>query len=127
VPPEARPEIEICNYCEVRQNCDEYWNEFLAKSITQKMEKGYHDFQIKLDQKHGPTSWNGVVEISDCLPAGVPILVRTNSDNKVINEVLEKGKIFRLLNTFFSNSSSDEEASCYILTLTSISEAYSLS
>lgn len=127
IPPKAKPDKDVCPYCDVRQNCNEYWYDFLMGPTISNEKTNFYDFQVKIISKHGPMSWDGEVEISDFLQPGTSILIRTNSTEKTINQILERGNKIRLLNTLIAVPSSDDNTSPYIVTLTSASEAFFVS
>jgi len=96
MPPEARPSQENCEYCIVRQLCEEYWHWLRQpqKSYGESSARHFTDLQIKLTAQHGPTSWDGVVESSRSINVGQSILLRT----LIVPFSLHAGQRIRLLN-----------------------------
>jgi len=102
--PEARPNKENCTYCSVRHLCEEYWQwhargggKALSPNLTS------IDIQINLTERHGPLSWNGIVESSSVLEKGQHILLRI-SDTPFD---LRPGQKIRLLNTYLTMLNED--------------------
>lgn len=95
-PPEARPSQENCEYCIVRQLCEEYWHwlRHPQKSYGESSARYVTDLQIRLTAQHGPTSWDGMVESSRSINVGQPILLRTLN----VPFGLHAGQRIRLLN-----------------------------
>lgn len=77
-PPEAKPSPENCGYCTVRHLCEEYWQWLARRGEYSESPKGqFADLQIKLSGRHGPSSWDGILESFSGLKPGQPILLRT--------------------------------------------------
>jgi hypothetical protein len=73
-PPEARPSLENCRYCEVRQLCDKYWS---VEGISKAADDRFGDVELKVLRRHGPSSWDAVVVLSSAANAGKTALLRT--------------------------------------------------
>lgn len=73
LPPQARPGIEVCRYCAVRHLCDAYWKS--PELVAFRPDKTYGDLEATVTRRHGPTSWDIVVESSPDRATG---LLRTN-------------------------------------------------
>jgi CRISPR/Cas system-associated exonuclease Cas4 (RecB family) len=69
VPPEARPSPGTCRYCVVRHLCDAYWRS--PELVALSPEKAFGDLEATVVKRHGPTSWDIVVESSRDRPAGL--------------------------------------------------------
>lgn len=94
-PPEARPSSKNCSYCNVRHLCEEYWEHHMeSRRGDDTSEEQCTDLQIKLSARHGPSSWEGVVESSSSLKTGRSTLLRTSN---LLFE-LHPGQRLRLLN-----------------------------
>jgi hypothetical protein len=77
-PPQARPTLDNCQYCGVRQLCDQYWCAGTLKALTATgHDPTYLDLQVLLLAPHGPSSWDGLVELSGTIKSGKPIVLRT--------------------------------------------------
>jgi len=75
-PPKARTSAANCEYCVVRHLCEEYWKwlcqqKFHDSSVTGKQT----DIQMIVLGQHGPSSWDGVVEVSSANSTNSPILL----------------------------------------------------
>lgn len=94
-PPEARPSSQNCSYCNVRHLCEEYWEHHVeSRRGDDTSEEQCTDLQIRLSARHGPSSWEVVVESSSSLKTGRSILLRTSN---LLFE-LHPGQRLRLLN-----------------------------
>lgn len=103
-PPEARPGLETCVYCAVRHLCEEYWQWHADQDADRESLKGqFVDLQIKLTGRHGPSSWDGVLESPSQLNACGLILLRTANSRFDFHV----GQRLRLLNVHISMD--DEE------------------
>ena len=82
-PPEARPSLDNCRYCSVRHLCDEYWTPSTQRLLESEADEEYEfgDVQILVETPHGPTSWDGRLEVAKLFPGGRPVLLRTNVDD----------------------------------------------
>ncbi|KYF60256.1 hypothetical protein BE04_25980 [Sorangium cellulosum] len=74
-PPAARPTAENCRYCGVRQLCDDYWSA-LPRTRDEDPAARFGDVELKIVRRHGPTSWDAIVERARSVPTGTPALVR---------------------------------------------------
>lgn len=86
---------------------------------------GFADFQIKLSNRHGPSSWDGVVESAATLNVGSPILLRTTD----LRFELHPGERLRLLNVHVSMPSEEfveAKAEPLVATMGANSEAFLL-
>lgn len=66
LPPEARPAVETCRSCGVRQLCSSYWE--LPALDPGKL---FGDVEATIARRHGPTSWDIVVENVPDRPKGL--------------------------------------------------------
>ena len=98
-PPEARPSQENCKYCAVRHLCEEYWQWHARLGRDSESPKGqFADLQIKLSSRHGPSSWDGVVECPSGPEVSRTILLRTAN----LRFALHPGQWLRLMNVHIS-------------------------
>ena len=100
-PPETRPSQQTCPHCIVRHLCEEYW-QWHARQREDSEPSGvqFTDLQIKLSARHGPASWDSIVESSSHTNVDQPILLRTSN----IPFDLHPGQRIRLLNIHVSIS-----------------------
>jgi hypothetical protein len=76
-PPEARPSVENCRYCAVRQMCEEYWKfPRWEQPESDAAESPFVDMEVSVVARHGSSSWDATVEASRYLRAGGPVLLR---------------------------------------------------
>lgn len=77
-PPEARPSRDNCQFCEVRQLCDSYWTMESQAIIAVGSHRGrYADVQLRIKGRHGPRSWDAIIENFHGSHAESPALLRT--------------------------------------------------
>lgn len=98
-PPEARPSSENCAYCPVRQLCDEYWPWYSKSGSFEDSTKArFGDVQARLRSRHGPRSWDGVLELGPRLGGDIPMMLRIGCDLPEIHP----DRRLRLLNVHIS-------------------------
>lgn len=126
-PPKARPSPENCQYCSVRQLCDDYWQWHTRQDNDRESFSGqFADLQIKLIDRHGPRSWDAMVESSSELQACGKILLRTTN----LQFDFCPGQRLRLLNVHITvpiEEAMDDNPSSVVATMGVISEVFLLS
>ncbi len=124
LPPEARPSVGNCRYCAVRHLCEEYWQPATARSLAAEDSDRapFMDLQVSIGARHGPSSWDGVVEVAQHVPTGRQIVVRTPSPEVGFSS----GDRIRLLNVHVSTVAEDTSHPA-VGTLTAMSEAFLVS
>ncbi|MEK6701640.1 MAG: PD-(D/E)XK nuclease family protein [Planctomycetota bacterium] len=115
LPPPARPGTETCRYCGVRQLCDEYWQS--ADMLIVDSEKRFGDVEATLSKRHGPTSWDIVIESVASRPNG---LLRT-----AVGVVFKPGDRVRLLDAALKLPDA-ESGEPIVITLGALSEVFSV-
>lgn len=120
--PEARPDADRCRYCGVRQLCDTYWTTETQRVLgEQAPNQRFADFELIIIGRHGPSSWDAVVELSRGLPAGKRVLLRTNGDI----QFCDNDRI-RLLDAAVTVSEADNTQPV-VITLGILSEVFAVS
>jgi hypothetical protein len=118
--PEAKPSLENCGFCGVKQLCDDYWTvdpqRQLARTRTSEKDS-YRDVEITITGRHGPFSWDAVLELDGEPPKSV--LVRSSSGDLD----LQNGTRARILDVHIGTVSEDQTEPM-ILTVGSFSEVY---
>ncbi len=114
-PPPARPSVDACRYCRVRQLCDSYW---VAGTQAVSDDGRFGDVELKITGRHGATSWDAVVVRSRNWPAKVPALLRLQ-----VTDEFKVGSHLRVLDGALARDPEDATAPI-IVTLGSFSEAY---
>ena len=121
-PPEALPIEENCRHCGVRHLCEEYWH--MAGKQSDRTEEGrFTDVQLRIVGRHGPTSWDAVVEQCNGLRAGETILLRTLG----LPFDPQTGQHLRVLNAHVAAPSDDpteDDLPPAIATMSSASESF---
>jgi hypothetical protein len=118
-PPPARPAVETCKGCPVRQLCSEYWM-FLDRSgegIDRQGEAQFGDIEVQIKQRHGPRSWQ--IQVAHGSRAIGATILRTPSESVTF----PLGGYQRILNAAIGV---DDDSNTPILTMTSASEAFGL-
>jgi len=107
VPPEARPAIEACNYCEVRQLCSDYWVPGTQKQLSRARadspspdDSPFSDLEVVIRDRHGSLSYDAIVTVSGLLEEGQPILLRLRSPGVDV----QVGDRLRLLDAVISEN-----------------------
>lgn len=118
-PPEARPTPENCRYCGVRQLCEAYWSSGnLAAHPSSELRFG--DAQLRIRRRHGPMSFDAVLESGADGVAGKSALLRVHESLE-----LEPGKRFRVLDAGIA-ADPDDAAQPLIVTLAMFSEIFAV-
>lgn len=122
-PPDARPSTENCRYCGVRHLCGDYWRAAtagkLGSTLSDSSQPAFSDLQLFVTARHGPLSWDSVVEESECVAVGVPVLLRGNSPDIDI----QPGDRIRVMDAQVSKGANGERHSS-VATLTTMSEIF---
>jgi hypothetical protein len=118
-PPEARPTPENCRYCGVRQLCDTYWSpgNWTAHPSS---EPRFGDAQVRIQRRHGPTSFDAVLESGADGVTGKSALLRVQESLE-----LEPGKRFRVLDAGIA-ADPDDATQPLIVTLAMFSEIFAV-
>ena len=97
-PPVAKPSAENCSFCDVRHLCQPYWKSSIpdrADAATRKSS----DIQLRIEGRHGPTSWDAVVELSHDLSSQTSVLVRFPT----LEHEFQRGDRIRLIDAWLSS------------------------
>jgi len=125
-PPEARPGVERCSLCPVRQLCPEYWvfldsaTDVAAGEGTDPSESvvsAYGDIEADIGSRRGPRSWDGVAIHSSVVASGSTIVLRTSEDGQV-----SEGTRVRIIRALLE----EEGGGPWIASLTPLSEFFHL-
>jgi hypothetical protein len=114
-PPAARPDVETCRYCGVRQLCDAYWNGTM-QAVSD--DGRFGDVELKFTGRHGATSWDAVVVRARNFPATTPALLRLQHPDE-----FKAGSRVRVLDAALARDPEDATAPL-IVTLGGLSELY---
>jgi hypothetical protein len=117
-PPQAKPDVKNCRYCGVRQLCTDYWTTEAQRQVSDIHR--FTDAEVAIVSRHGPTSWDAVVQVSPALPSGKLVLVRTRGDIE-----LHVGDNVRILDASVTVEG-DDEAQPGVITLGAQSETYAV-
>ena len=121
-PPEARPDAQQCRYCAVRQLCDEYWVAETQSRMIPEVEDGrFGDIQVTITGRHGPSSWDAIIDVSQHVEPGKVAVIRASDDLK-----LPAGHRLRILDAAVAVDDEDD-ARPAVITLGAVSEVYTVS
>jgi hypothetical protein len=120
-PPEAKPSLAVCRYCYVRQLCDDYWQAETQQRLAAEAveENPFVDVEVTLIDRHGPLSWNTVVEVSRDVELGRRLLLRMSSHHPE----LMSGDRIRVLGAHLTSASQDESEPA-VITMNAMSEYF---
>lgn len=122
VPPQARPSQEVCGFCNVRQLCGDYWRWDHGASGGARPDQ-FADLQVRLVRRHGPTSWDVVVELPKHLVSADPALLRMAT----IRSEFRAGQRLRVLNVrMAATEASFDEAPVTVASMGESSETFVL-
>jgi len=118
-PPEARPSTEHCGYCAARHLCSEYWNVQLKTHGYQQTDRRFGDLEVTVTGRHGPASWDAMVEVSGWLPHGKSVVLRTSDDVS-----LQRNQRLRIVDAGITVD--EDEAQPAVVTVGVLTEIYSV-
>ena len=118
-PPEARPSRQICCNCAVRHLCDEYWTTKTQRQVVREGDdRRFGDVEVTVTGRHGPSSWDGRIELLREAPAGMLAVIRSSGE---LN--LRPGDRLRILDAALTMDDEDPTQPV-LITLCVMSEAY---
>lgn len=124
-PPEARPSVDKCKLCEVRQLCSVYWQADTQRRLAAEADRSpsLGDLEVRVMSRRGPVTWDARVRQSDRLKYGEPVVLLAHGGDRRI----EVGRILRILDARVLNATeeqSDVHPDIPVASLTSISEVH---
>jgi CRISPR/Cas system-associated exonuclease Cas4 (RecB family) len=127
MPPASHPSKDNCPFCMVRHLCDDYWYLQHGPSTTgYPQDQNCSDFQIRLIEQQGPSSWVVEIERSTLFPSRTVAIFQMKSHPK---QRCESETRLRVLNAFIDMPKSVEGGTAVkkpIITLAGPSEAFIL-
>jgi hypothetical protein len=119
-PPEARPSVDNCRFCSVRQLCEDYWqSQRFVGPDAGAPDASFADLEVSIGRRHGNSSWDATVKKSCAAPEGASILLRMATPSP---EIREHDRI-RVLDAHLSEIGKGEGQPA-VATLTSVSEVF---
>jgi hypothetical protein len=122
-PPEARPSADTCRFCEVRQLCGDYWRDGVVVPLQEgpgPVEGSFADLELTIVGRHGPSSWDAVVELSPrAATTDRNAMLRCSPEME-----FRRGDRIRVLDVLVARPPRDGDPSPMIATMTSMSEAF---
>jgi CRISPR/Cas system-associated exonuclease Cas4 (RecB family) len=127
-PPQAKPSVENCTFCDVRHLCRTYWTQETQRQLSEHLSPTaeYTDLQLRITSRQAVKSWKGIVSSSSALPKDAPVILRTSVFDSSIDDALlaNPAKELRLLDVRVSNAPTD--GSPAILTASDRTEGFLL-
>jgi CRISPR/Cas system-associated exonuclease Cas4 (RecB family) len=127
-PPQAKPSLQNCTFCDVRHLCSTYWTPETQRQLSEHLSPTteYTDLQVRITSRQAVKSWKGVVSSSSTLPKDAPVILRTSVFDRSIDDALSANpaKELRLLDVRVSNVPTD--GSPAILTASDRTEGFLL-
>jgi CRISPR/Cas system-associated exonuclease Cas4 (RecB family) len=116
-PPEARPRLENCKYCGVRQLCADYWTTETQERLANEEgnDEDFVDLEATITNRHGPLSWDAVVEVSGTLASGKHLVLRL----AVEEPNMQVGDRIRLLGAHLTSTGEETQPAVVTAHLTS--------
>jgi CRISPR/Cas system-associated exonuclease Cas4 (RecB family) len=118
-PPEARPSVQNCHYCDVRHLCSSYWTSDTQRQLAgMTADSPYSDLEARIISRHGPSSWNAVIEVARGSAAKKPVVLRI--DNEL--DLTSRGRV-RVIDALVVDVDEDE-AQPGVVTVGALSEVF---
>lgn len=123
VPPPAQPSAAVCRRCSVRQLCDAYWTaETQRLLVSPESPDVTEDVALRIQRRHGPASWEAIVESGRALQRGQPILLRGRLQDAMLETLLDPPQLVYVLDAHVGPASSDD--SFPVVTVGAMSEVF---
>lgn len=130
--PPARPSLQNCRFCPVRQICDDYWIAATQRKITaERLEQSsinqqttFADFEVALRERQSLTTWLGEVIVGAQVSPGTSVYIQFSETNISLLNTLDIGKRLRLIEANLINQTDDQNSPEWFITLNTMSEAY---
>ncbi|MFC2027073.1 PD-(D/E)XK nuclease family protein [Chloroflexota bacterium] len=125
-PPQARPDVESCTYCDVRHLCDKYWEISTQTNLATNpsLQKGYIDMELCLVDRHGPTSWNTTVNTCPRLQSNRELVLRMPPGHYAFR-FIENAQRIRILNAYLIYEDHDDPEPV-VATVNAVSEVFAV-
>jgi hypothetical protein len=120
--PKARPSSENCRFCGVRQLCGEYWEAATQQALggSGGADRRFTDVELTVTGRHGPSSWDAVIEIARDAGTGKPAVLRTKE-----NQQFQPGERLRVLDAALAVDVEVKDQPA-VITLGTMSETYAV-
>lgn len=89
-PPDARPSLDNCRFCDVRHLCNSYWVPKTQQQLAEqdRTSADFSDVEAKIISQQSAKCWKGFVISSRLLPSDTPIVLRTPISDNTLDGVL---------------------------------------
>jgi len=126
-PPAARPSVDTCRWCDVKQLCGEYWKAETQMRLAGSNEPSqtWCDLEVQVLRQVGSSSWRGIVMAGSSLAERTEILIRTHPDDLHFTPMLTGGKRCRLIDARVVPAA-DESSGLSVVMIGASSELYEL-
>jgi len=109
IPPPARPDPEVCRFCDVRHLCMEYWATMPTWKGSGDIAGGFGDVEVRVGSKRGPRSWDAVIVTSAWLPPLSPAVLTLSTTGDPSASGVASDLRARMLNVRLLQQPSDTE------------------
>ncbi len=124
---EARPKFDNCNFCSVKQLCNDYWNYLDQNKIDLSIiTDNYKNSDIEIDEisKDGDR-WNAKVSFSNIFIKNQNVVIENRGEYSLNRDILNNAKCVRILNfDYYPNI--DEEPKENRIVLNKFSEVFKI-
>jgi hypothetical protein len=128
-PPPAKPNINNCGFCPVRQLCDDYWTPQMQQLLAQEALRELsaadeHLIDLEVDNlvQQTPLSWTAVVFLCRAISARSHVLIRLSESNPLVQNIFNNGRRIRILDALLIDQ--PEDVTTPRIHLTKTSEAF---
>jgi len=123
-PPSAKPHLESCSLCDVRQLCKDYWQPAIHGNLTTGLTSvsQFTDAELTLLARHGTFSWNAAVNVLSNFQPGTNVVLYVPTQHYLVN-LAEPHDRLRILNARISVDG-EQNSQQEVITLNSMSEAF---
>lgn len=108
LPPDARPSVQNCRFCGVRQLCDEYWKPTTQQRLHQSKEESGEpsaqnlvDIEVNIIEQRGPSSWDAIIMSYGALPSGAKVMLRLSEADLTRQTVFKRREQVRILDAYW--------------------------
>lgn len=130
-PPPVRPSKQNCDFCPVRQLCEEYWTpatqrQLAAERKAEALAKAqrYLDIEVDMRGRQGTSSYKADVRVGGELSPGSRIIVRASKLDAPAQSVLGAGGGVRLVDAYVEDSGDEPRSPPVVVVVGAGGEAF---
>ena len=127
-PPLAVPSAENCRFCFVRHLCSAYWDLHTQRRLRSDAVSGPQALDMQLGQvrRHGPSSWDGTIEVATALKPDHRVLLRSHHPDPTAADALNRSRRVRILDAWLPNPPSEGSTDIAVVSIGDKSEVFAL-